>query len=319
MNAPRAPQPVRFLPLLVTAALVAFGANSILCRAALASGSIDPFSFAILRVASGALVLLAVLGLRRSRRPRAGVDRRRSTPDWIAATMLVAYLVPFSWAYTQVQAGTGTLLLFGAVQSTLILAGLAGGERPRAGQWWGLALASAGLFLLSAPGAQAPPAGGAVAMVVAGAAWGFYTVRGRGAGDPVAATASNFVVATPLVVAATAAAAFSSARFHLTLDGVALAVASGALASALGYIAWYAAMRALTATNAAVLQLAVPILAAAGGVVLLGEPLRARLMLAAVTLLAGVALATMAPRPRTARRQTSQPPQESSPAMGSVA
>jgi drug/metabolite transporter (DMT)-like permease len=318
MDASRTTQPVRFLPLLVAAALAAFGANSILCRAALDSGSIDPFSFALLRVASGAIVLLAVLGLRRRRRPSVGVDRRRSTPDWIAATMLAAYLVPFSWAYTRVQTGTGALLLFGAVQSTLILAGLAGGERPRASQWWGLALASAGLFLLSAPGAQAPPAGGAVAMVVAGAAWGFYTMRGRGAGDPVAATASNFIVATPLVVAATAAAAFSSARFHVNLDGVALAVASGALASALGYIAWYAAMRALTATNAAILQLAVPILAAAGGVVLLGEPLRARLMLAAVTLLAGIALATMAPRPRTTRRQTPQPPQESSPAMGSV-
>jgi drug/metabolite transporter (DMT)-like permease len=312
----RAPQPVRFLPLLVAAALAAFGANSILCRAALDSESIDPLSFALLRVTSGAIVLLVVLGIRgRGRRSGPGA-RRWSTPDWIAATMLAVYLVPFSWAYTQVQAGTGALLLFGAVQSTLLLAALVSGERPRANQWLAIGLAFGGLCLLAAPGAQAPPAGGAVAMGLAGAAWGFYTLRGRRAGDPVAATATNFVAATPMVLAAAAAATFSSFRFHTTVDGVVLAVASGALASALGYIAWYAAMRSLSATCAALLQLAVPLLAATGGVVLLGEPLHARLVVAGLVVVGGFALAFVVP---SARRSKPRLDQEASPSTDSRA
>jgi drug/metabolite transporter (DMT)-like permease len=211
--------------------------------------------------------------------------------------MLAAYLVPFSWAYTQVQAGAGALLLFGAVQSTLLLAGLRGGERPGAAQWCGMALAFAGLGLLVVPGLEAPPPAAALAMAIAGVAWGFYTLRGRRARDPLAATTANFVAATPLVAVAVAAA-MATRPLHLTRQGVLLAVASGALASALGYVVWYAALRALSATRAAVLQVAVPILAAAGGVVILGEPLRAHLVVAAIVLLGGLVLAMIPPRSR---------------------
>ena len=275
MEAPRTRTRVRALPLLVVAALIAFAANSILCRAALDSRSIDPLAFSLLRVASGAAVLIALAGAARLRRRNATAPEPRPATDWTAAAMLAAYLVPFSWAYTRVQAGAGALLLFGAVQSTLLLAGLRAGERPGPAQWCGMAMALAGLGLLLAPGLEAPPPAGALAMVIAGVAWGFYTLRGRRARDPLAATAANFVAATPLVAAAAVGTALATTPLHLTRQGVLLALASGALASALGYVAWYAALRALSATRAAVLQLAVPILAAAGGVVILGEPLHA--------------------------------------------
>ena len=310
MEAPRTRVRVRAVALLVVAALTAFAANSILCRAALDSGSIDPFGFSLLRVASGATVLTGLLGIARLRRRTAATAQPRVATDWTAAAMLAAYLVPFSWAYTRVQAGAGALLLFGAVQSTLLLAGLRGGERPGAAQWCGMALAFAGLGLLVVPGLEAPPPAGALAMAIAGAAWGFYTLRGRRVCDPLAATAANFVAATPLVAAAAVAAAMATTPLYLTRQGVLLAVASGALASALGYVAWYAALRALSATRAAVLQLAVPILAAAGGVVILGEPLRARLVVAAIVVLGGLGLGMIPPRSRRAsRRETQESPE----------
>ncbi len=297
----------RAQPLLVVAALVAFAANSILCRAALGPESIDPLAFALLRVASGAVVLMALAGVARLRNRRATApETPRARTDWIAAAMLAAYLVPFSWAYTRVQAGAGALVLFGAVQATLLLAGLRGGERPHATQWCGVALALAGLGILVAPGLETPPPAEALAMATAGAAWAFYTLRGRRARDPLAATAANFVAATPLVLAAAIAAALATSPLHLSRDGVLLAVASGAIASALGYVAWYAAMRSLSATRAAVLQLAVPVLAAAGGVMLLGEPLPRRLVLAAIVLLGGVALGMTGPRSRRAWRREPQ-------------
>ena len=156
--------------------------------------------------------------------------------------MLAAYLVPFSWAYTRVQAGSGALLLFGAVQSTLLVAGLRGGERLVAAQWCGMALALAGLGLLVGPGLEAPPPAGALAMAIAGVAWGFYTLRGRRARDPLAATTANFVAATPFVAAAAVGAALVTAPAPPHAPGRAARLASGALASALGYVAWYAAL-----------------------------------------------------------------------------
>jgi drug/metabolite transporter (DMT)-like permease len=307
MEDPRTRARVPALPLLVVAALIAFAANSILCRAALDSRAIDPFAFSMVRVASGAVVLMVLRGVAGLPRRATSAAAPRVAVDWTAAAMLAAYLVPFSWAYTKVQAGSGALLLFGAVQSTLLLAGLRGGERPGAAQWCGMALAVAGLGVLVVPGLEAPPPTGALAMAIAGVAWGFYTLRGRRARDPLAATTANFLAATPLVAAAAVGAALATTPLHLTPQGALLALASGALASALGYVAWYAALRALSATRAAVLQLAVPVLAAAGGVVLLGEPLRQRLVLAAVALLGGVALGMMAPRSRRARRPGLQP------------
>jgi drug/metabolite transporter (DMT)-like permease len=291
MDAPRPRQRVQGTTVLTAAALVAFAANSILCRAALGSGSIDPFLFSVLRVASGAIVLVALIGASRLRRPTAPAARPRLTIDWTAAVMLALYLVPFSWAYSKVQAGAGALLLFGTVQCTLLAAAWRAGDRPRPVQWVGIAAALMGLGILVAPGLEAPPASSALAMAIAGVAWGLYTWRGRRAPDPLAATAANFLAATPLVLAAAVAAASTSVPSQATRHGVLLALISGAIASALGYIAWYAALRALSGTRAAVVQITVPILAAAGGVVLLGEPLHARLVVAGVVVLGGVALA----------------------------
>jgi drug/metabolite transporter (DMT)-like permease len=209
--------------------------------------------------------------------------------------MLAIYLVPFSWAYVRVGAGTGALLLFGAVQATLLVGGIRSGERPGARQWLGLAVAFGGLALLVAPGIDAPSPAGDLAMAIAGIAWGLYTLRGRRATDPLRATGSSFLAAAPLVLAAVAMAAIAQRPLHATPAGVLLAVASGGVASGLGYVAWYAALPALGATRAAVLQLAVPILVEAGGVILLGEALTGRAALAAAIVLGGTALVVIAP------------------------
>jgi drug/metabolite transporter (DMT)-like permease len=290
------------IPLLTAAALVAFAANSILCRAALHSGSIDAFSFSLLRVASGALVLVALLAIGR-RRDGAAAATAPLRPDWRAGAMLAAYLVPFSWAYTRVGAGTGALVLFGAVQSALLIGGVIGGERPRPRQWMGLAIAFGGLVLLVAPGADAPSPAGDAAMAIAGIAWGLYTLRGRRAVDPLRATAAAFVAATPFVIVAAVAALGMT---HVASTGALFAVASGGVTSALGYVAWYAALPVLGATRAAVLQVAVPILTEIAGTTLLGEAITARSVLAAAIVLAGSALVVIGPALR-ARSRTAPP------------
>jgi len=289
------------LVLLTSAALLAFGANSILCRAALASGSIDPLAFALLRAVAGAVTLVALLHVvpagHDHDRPHLLPRLRRS--DWVGGLVLATYLVPFSWAYGRVRAGTGALVLFGAVQSTILIGGFLRGERPRGRQWIGLALAFAGLVVLVGPGLEAPPASGAAAMLVAGTAWGLYTLRARGTADPLIETASSFVTAIPVVTIVTVLA---RTDLHATRTGALLAIASGAIASGLGYVAWYSVVPALGTTRAAVLQLAVPLLAAAGAVAILGERFGPRLIAAALVLLTGAALAMPGPRRERARR-----------------
>ncbi|HET7452849.1 MAG TPA: DMT family transporter [Thermoanaerobaculia bacterium] len=265
---------------LTVLALCGFAGNSILCRMALGAGEIDAATYAAVRLGSGA-VFLAVLA---STRPSSG-GRRGS---WGSAAALFAYAVPFSFAYRTLAAGTGALLLFAAVQATMISAGLARGERLRASGWVGFALALAGLAGLVRPGLAAPAPAGAVLMAVAGVAWGVYSLRGRRSRDPLADTAGNFS-RSAVLAAAVAAAAFSSA--HASARGVLLAVVSGALASGAGYAVWYAVLPRLAATTAATVQLAVPVLAAAGGVLFLDEPVTPRLVLASAAILGGVALA----------------------------
>jgi drug/metabolite transporter (DMT)-like permease len=204
--------------------------------------------------------------------------------------MLFAYVAAFSFAYLTLPAGTGALILFGAVQLTMFCAGLARRERFAAAGWAGLLLAAAGLVVLVLPGVAAPSAGGAALMALAGAAWGAYSLRGRGVADPLAATASNFLRALPLALLPLAA---SLAQAHVDTAGVALAVVSGALTSGLGYVVWYAALRGLTALQAAAVQLSVPVLAAVGGTVWLDEAFTPRLGVAVAAIIGGIALVLM--------------------------
>jgi drug/metabolite transporter (DMT)-like permease len=278
-RAPEALRPPLAAAGLTAVAMLAFAANSLLCRLALQQDRIDPASFGAVRLAAGALVLACVM--RAKRQPAAG------SGDWRSAALLFAYVALFSFAYVSLPAGTGALVLFGAVQLTMLGAGLAAGERFAPAGWLGLGLAAAGLAVLLLPGAAAPSLPGAVLMAGAGVAWGGYSLRGRGAADPLAATAASFVRAAPLGILL--ALAFA-AHAHADVRGVGLAIASGALTSGLGYVVWYAALRRLTALRAAVVQLSVPLIAAVGGVLLLGEAFTLRLGLAALAILGGIGL-----------------------------
>jgi drug/metabolite transporter (DMT)-like permease len=267
--------------LLTAGAMLAFAANSILCRAALGAAAIDAASFSTLRLVSGALVLVALHALRSGGGvPRAG--------NWRSAALLFLYAVPFSFSYVSLGAGTGALILFGAVQATMLIAGVVSGERPRPRQWTGLVLAIMGLVYMVLPGVSAPSPAGSALMGVAGVAWGLYSLRGRGADDPLAETGANFARSVPMALVVSVIALDGA---HFTTRGATLAVASGALASGLGYVIWYAALRGLSATAAATVQLSVPVLAALGGVVFMGETVTGRLLVASVLILGGVLLA----------------------------
>lgn len=266
---------------LVAIAMLAFAANSLLCRIALRQeGGIDPASFASIRLVSGALALVAIARARTGRAMSGKVD-------WISAVMLFVYVAFFSFAYLTLSAGTGALILFGCVQLTMLGAGLHAGERFDSIAWFGLALAFAGLVYLVSPGIEAPPISGAVLMAIAGAAWGVYSLRGRNASDPLAATAGNFARAAVLAMVLNLAFVFS-ARFDK--GGVVLAVASGAITSGAGYVVWFAALRNLSAMRAATVQLSVPLIAAIGGVVFLSETVTPRLAGASIAVLGGIAL-----------------------------
>ena len=295
MTAPEVSVTAPRIPTLETAALtalamLAFAANSLLCRAALAGGHADAASFTALRLAGGALVLGLLARARKSPPPGAH-------PAWVSAVVLFVYAITFSLAYLRVTSGVGALLMFAAVQLTMIGAGLRAGERPRVVEWAGLATAVAGLLVLTRPGLTRPDPLGALLMLGAGVAWGLYSLRGRRSTDALGTNAASFTRAVPLALGASALAALLGAT-HLAPGGLLLALASGALASGLGYVVWYAALRGLSATRAAIVQLSVPPLAAAGGVLALGESLSSRLLIASLLILGGIALA-LAGRPRS--------------------
>lgn len=269
--------------LLTTLAMLAFAGNSLFCRLALRDTEIDAASFTAIRLASGALVLAALLMLR-GKRPTAG-------GSWPMAAMLFAYAVCFSFAYRDLTAATGALLLFGAVQFTMTGYGLWTGERIRGLKLVGLLLALAGLVWLLLPGLAAPPPFAAALMLTAGAAWGVYSLLGKGAGDPTAATGGNFLRSLPFA-AALALTATTTGTTAGTVDhtGALYAVLSGAVTSGLGYVLWYAALPMLRATTAATVQLSVPAIAALGGAMLLAEPVTLRLLVASAAVLGGIAL-----------------------------
>lgn len=275
--------------------LAAFAANSVLCRLALGGAAIDAGSFSAIRLASGAAALLLILAV------RAG-GTVRPNGSWISAGCLFLYAAAFSFAYQRLSTGTGALILFGAVQATMVLAALWAGDRPDVRESAGMLLAVGGLGYLASPGLAAPPLSGALPMAIAGGAWGVYSLRGRGVADPLGDTAGNFVRTLPLA-AGLGLLAIQNSR--ASAEGVFLAIVSGALTSGVGYVLWYAALKGLSATRAAVVQLAVPVLAAGGGVAFLSEEISTRLVLAAVLIVGGVGLAL---RGREKRRQGDLPP-----------
>lgn len=273
---------------LTALAMIAFAGNSLLCRAALKHSGIDAASFTSLRLVSGAAMLWLLVRVQHG--GKAGAHG-----NWPAAAALFAYAAAFSFAYLSLSTGTGALLLFGAVQATMIGHGLWKGERLTRGQGIGLVLALGGLLGLLLPGLTAPPLKGALLMLGAGVAWGVYSLLGRGARHPTQITAGNFLRALPFAIV------LAVLQFgHLRLDaaGFAYAVASGAIASGLGYSLWYAALPGMKAAQAASVQLSVPVLAAIGGAMLLGEALSLRLMLASAAILGGIALVILERRGR---------------------
>lgn len=282
-----------FHPALSTSiAMLAFAGNSLLCRVALRNTAIDPGSFAILRIVSGALMLWLIV------RSRAGAKSSVRHGNWASALALFAYAATFSYAYVSLPTGTGALLLFGAVQATMIGFGVWRGERMGRWQILGLTVASAGLIGLLLPGLSAPPLASALLMLVAGIAWGIYSLRGKGTGDPAGVTAGNFIRATvPALLLLLLLATWRNVQ--LDRSGILIAIASGALTSGLGYIVWYTALRSLRPTTASTVQLSVPVIAAIGGTLLLAEPMTLRLVMASSAILGGIALVILSkPEPQ---------------------
>lgn len=266
--------------ILVTAAtMLAFAANSLLCRQALASASIGAASFTLVRIASGALVLGLLAG---GQFRKSGLGGR-----WSSAAALFGYAAAFSFAYNSLSAGTGALLLFGAVQITMIVYGLRSGERINGKQLLGALMAAGGLIWLVLPGVHAPPVVGAVLMLAAGFSWGVYSLLGRGAKQPTVATAGNFIRAVPMAVAVYLWFAHSE---EVSSMGFVYAAVSGAIASGMGYALWYSVLPSLAATTAATVQLSVPVIAAFGGFLLLSEPISLRLLVASAAVLGGIAI-----------------------------
>lgn len=274
-------------PLLLTLlAMLAFAANSILCRMALGDQLIDAASFTTIRLSSGAVMLAIIVALRNP-------TLRIRTIDIKASVALFLYAICFSFAYIDLSTGTGALILFGTVQITIIIFGVLQGDRPKILAWTGVVLACSGLVYLVSPGVSAPSAGGTVLMVTAGLAWGVYTFRGKGVTNPIAQTTWNFIGTVPLTLIASL---IFISSIDLQIPGILLAILSGALASGVGYVIWYAALPFLKPTSVASVQLSVPMIAAFGGVLFMAEPLSMRLIISSIVILGGLALVIQANR-----------------------
>jgi drug/metabolite transporter (DMT)-like permease len=288
-------------------AMIAFASNSLLCRAALKQHDIDAASFTFTRIFSGAIALWLLMCVRR----KASADKTAAVltgisfisallsqrplvrdGSWLSALALFVYAAAFSFAYLALSTGTGALLLFGAVQATMILWGLHKGERLSVTQIVGVIVAVTGLVVLVFPGLSAPSLAGSILMLGAGVAWGIYSLRGKGERDAASVTAGNFVRAVPF---GTALIVIFAPWTHADLPGIGYAIISGAVTSGLGYVVWYKALPGLKAASAATVQLSVPVLAATGGILLLGEPITLRYLLASVAVLGGIALVVATP------------------------
>jgi drug/metabolite transporter (DMT)-like permease len=280
-------EPRLLIALYTFIAMVAFASNSLLNRLALGQESIDAVSYTAIRLMAGALTLWLISFLKRNS------EEPNVRGNWISAAMLFLYAIAFSFAYLSLSAGTGALILFGTVQVTMIFVALRSGERPHLLEWLGVLLALSGLVYLVIPGLRAPSPLGSALMIMAGIAWGVYSLRGRGSGSPLADTAGNFIRAVPFIIIVRL---LMLDNVHLSQSGILLAVLSGALASGIGYVIWYTALAGLTATRAAIVQLSVPVLAAWGGIAFLAEDISLRLILSGAFILGGIALAIAARR-----------------------
>lgn len=267
-------------------AMVAFAANSVLCRLALGSDQIDPASFTLVRLVSGIVMLLVLYRLSHTGEPR-------PSGSWMASSMLFLYAIAFSYAYVTLDTATGALILFFMVQVTIVGMGILRLEFPTSQEWLGLAVALVGFVFLVGPDIATPSALGFGLMACAGVAWGMYTVKGRTSTDPLADTAMNFLRTTPLLIIP---AGLMILDYHFTMTGLMLAGLSGALASGAGYAVWYLALRGLNGTQAAVSQLSVPLIAALGGVLLVGEPVTGHLLIAGGLTLGGILIAVLGRR-----------------------
>jgi len=275
--------------ILTLLAMIAFAGNSLLCRAALKQTAIDPATFTSVRIFSGATMLWLIVALRSSFWSPVAGHRSFQSGNWPSSIALFVYAAGFSFAYVSLSAGTGALLLFGAVQATMILWGFRKGERLHPTQIIGILIALIGLVVLVFPGISAPPFLASSLMLAAGIAWGVYSLRGKTATNATAATAGNFLRAVPFaVLIGVIAGSLQKMRFDSL--GVICAISSGAVTSGLGYVIWYSALTGLKPASAATVQLSVPVLAATGGILLLHEPLTLRYVIASMAVLGGIAL-----------------------------
>jgi len=271
--------------LLTALAMTAFAANSVLCRKALGHDAIDAASFTLIRLTSGALMLWLIVLIKNK-------TAAMTEGDWFSAGMLFLYAVMFSFAYITLSAGTGALILFGAVQLTMIFAGILAGERPHFSAWFGIAMAMGGFIYLVSPGLSAPSPVGVTLMSVAGISWGVYSLQGRRSTSATATTLGNFMRAAPF---AAMTSLLSITNLDLSMEGVMLATLSGAITSGIGYVIWYAALPGLTATHGATVQLSVPVLAALGGIYFLSESFTLRLFMASSAILLGIGIVLWSP------------------------
>jgi len=267
-------------------ALVAFAANSVLCRLALGEGAIDASSFTTIRLLSGALALFVIISIANDRRSQ----DITSKGSWLASLMLFIYAATFSYAYLSLDTGTGALILFGSVQITMILLTVIGGTRIEVAEWAGLCIAFAGFIYLILPGVSAPSMRGFILMTLAGVAWGSYTLLGQRSENPLLDTSYNFFRTVPLVVLLTL---LTLKQASLSTEGIVLALISGVITSGIGYTIWYIVLRNLSSTQAAVLQLSVPVIAAGGGVLFVFEAITPRLLIASILVLGGILMVIM--------------------------
>lgn len=269
--------------ILTFSAMIAFAGNSLLCRFALKETPIDATSFTSIRIISGAIILWLIVRIQSSR--SISSNPRTASGGWLSALALFAYAAGFSFSYLSLPTGTGALLLFGAVQATMIGHGIWSGERMHPMQIAGIVFAFAGLVGLLLPGISAPPLQGSVLMLVAGIAWGIYSLRGRGVGDPARVTAGNFLRAT---IFACGLSIVMYSETSLDNSGIFYAIVSGSIASGLGYAIWYTALRGLNSNIAATVQLSVPVIAAVGGIIFLNETVTLRFMITSTAILGGI-------------------------------
>lgn len=265
-------------------ALIAFAANSVLCRLALGNEAIDPSSFTVIRLLSGTIVLLIIISATRN------TTRLSSKGSWTASFMLFLYAVTFSYAYVSLDTATGALILFGSVQITMILLSLISGSRLHITEWTGVVIAFTGFIYLILPGINTPSVIGFILMTVAGIAWGIYTLKGFDSKSPLMDTAYNFLRTTPLVVLL---AIFTMNNINYSSEGIVLALLAGGVTSGIGYTIWYIALDGLSSTQAAVLQLSVPVIAALGGVIFVSEAITFRLTISAAMVLGGILIVVL--------------------------